>query len=168
MLPVRYLAAAMFAAAVHEMSHILALKAIRVPVNRIEIGPFGAKIYTMDLTPIQEAICAAAGPAGSFLLMYIAAFAPLTAFFGLIQGSFNLIPMFSLDGRRLIHGLMQFCFPVKGKRIAQVLSWIFVAGSVCWVGIKLSWRLVAAVMIFVLIPSVTINNPCKDGRLRVQ
>jgi glucuronate isomerase len=66
LLPLRLCVAALVAAAVHELSHLIALRVMRVRVWSVQIGAGGAKIATESMLPHQELICALAGPAGGF------------------------------------------------------------------------------------------------------
>lgn len=106
LLPFRFLMAALAAATIHELCHLCVLALCSVPVLRIRIGPFGAVIRSGCLTPIQELVCAAAGPVGSILLLVTAEVFPLLAFCGLIQGIFNLLPVYPMDGGRILRILL--------------------------------------------------------------
>ena len=106
LLPFRLLTAAMLAAAFHELCHLIVLLAFSTPIYGIRINPAGAVIQTGVLSPAQELICAAAGPTGSLLLLVLSDVFPLLAFSGLIQGLFNLLPVYPLDGGRILRQLM--------------------------------------------------------------
>ena len=101
-LPWNILGAFLLAAGFHELCHLAALKCCAVWVQQIKLGAFGAKITTGILMPEQELICAAAGPMGSLLLVLLVKRMPLTAIFGLVQGIFNLLPIYPLDGGRVV------------------------------------------------------------------
>ena len=103
--PLDCLLAAIFAAGIHECCHLLALKCCSVPVNQLKIGLLGAKIRTGMLSPVQELLCAAAGPAGSLSLAVFANYMPLISLFGLCQGFFNLVPVYPLDGGRICRSI---------------------------------------------------------------
>lgn len=76
----------------------------------MEIGPFGALIETHGLSLWGECISALAGPLGSFILLSFAQFLPMSAVCGLIQGLFNLLPVYPLDGGRVLSCLFnRFC-----------------------------------------------------------
>lgn len=108
LLPFRLLIAALASAVFHELCHLLAMKLFSVPVLGIRIGTFGMVIRSGYMTPGQELLCAAAGPAGSLLLLLSAEVFPLLAFCGLIQGLFNLLPIYPMDGGRILRGLTLF------------------------------------------------------------
>lgn len=83
-LPLGYLAAAILAAAWHEACHALAVVALGGKVLSLRIGPGGARMETSPMEPLSGAICALAGPAGSFLLLLLAPQFPQIAAWGLL------------------------------------------------------------------------------------
>lgn len=103
LLPLNWLLFAVLAALVHELGHLIVLKCCRIDVPEMEIGAFGARITTAPLTPVQEMLCAAAGPLCSFSLLLFADAAPVLALLGLIHGAFNLLPLLPMDGGRIVH-----------------------------------------------------------------
>jgi len=105
LLPWNILAAFLMASGFHELCHLAALRCIRVPVHQIRLGFLGARITAGAMLPGQELICAAAGPAGSLMLAIFARYLPVTAVFGLVQGTFNLLPVYPLDGGRVVRSI---------------------------------------------------------------
>lgn len=171
-LPIKLLLAAFFAAAVHEFSHILAIFACNIPILQIKISAGGAVIRTMPMTPLQELLCALAGPCGSLLCLLFARAFPLLSLCGLVQGLYNLLPLYPLDGGRIVKCAAQLCFPHHWQVISSA------AGS-C------SAALVTAVCIFLFLRTSdtffllfggyflfsTLHRrkiPCKDGSHWVQ
>lgn len=108
LLPLRWLICAAFAAAWHELFHILLLLCFHIPVSEVRVGVFGAAIRTGAMTAVQEILCAAAGPLASFSLLLTAKWFPLLSLFGLVQGLFNLIPIYPLDGGRIVKAVIRF------------------------------------------------------------
>ena len=76
---------------------------------------------TASMSPVREAICALAGPLGSFSLLLISEYFPEAAVCGLIQGAYNLIPIFPLDGGRVV----RFLLP---RKICSWTEMIFLTG----------------------------------------
>ena len=54
------------------------------------------------MEPVQEALSALAGPAGSFLMLLLCRVFPEAALWGTVQGLFNLLPVYPLDGGRVL------------------------------------------------------------------
>lgn len=104
-LPCNVLLSFAVSAAFHELCHLAVLFWYQVPIQRMELGLFGAKITTGVMEPLQELLCAAAGPVGSLMFVLFADRLPLLAVFGLVQGLFNLLPIYPLDGGRVLRSI---------------------------------------------------------------
>lgn len=105
LLPMNWLTAAVTAAGFHELCHLAALRYLKIPIYQIKIGSFGAKIATAPMSAKMELLCAAAGPAGSFCLMLLFRWFPLLGILGMIQGLFNMLPIYPMDGGRIIRSI---------------------------------------------------------------
>lgn len=101
-LPVNWLFAAFFAAAFHELCHMLAIRAMGGRVFSLRIGTGGAVMETESLGRGRELVCALAGPAGSLLLLLGCHVFPRVAICAFVQAVFNLLPIFPLDGGRAV------------------------------------------------------------------
>ena len=107
LLPLNWLLGWLLAVTVHELGHIIALKCCGLEIREIELGITGARIHVPPMTTSQELICAVAGPACSFLLLLIARWIPAAAVIGLVQGTYNLLPIYPLDGGRMCRAIGQ-------------------------------------------------------------
>ncbi len=105
-LPPAWAMGALLAACVHELFHLTAVLICGGQALSVSILPFGARLETTPLTPVKEALCALAGPLGSFLMLLTAEQFPEAALCGLIQGAYNLLPIYPLDGGRILHCLL--------------------------------------------------------------
>ena len=75
------------------------------------------------LSPVRELLAAAAGPVGSLSLMLMGRFFPRLALCGLVQGLFNLLPIYPLDGGRILRRALELALPDRAA-----------AAITCWTG----------------------------------
>ncbi len=106
LLPLRWVMAWTLAVAVHEWGHYIALKLCRVPVFALTISPTGVRMATGELQGREALLCALAGPIAGFSLILFSRFLPCTAFCGWLQGMFNLLPIYPLDGGRALRAVL--------------------------------------------------------------
>lgn len=119
-LPLPWLAAAVAAAGIHEAGHLLAIRLLGADARKIQVGPTGAKIHTAFSEPWRELLCAAAGPAASLLLLLAIRWFPRTAVCGLVQSTYNLLPIYPLDGGRMLFCVLEGMAPGKAEKITLV------------------------------------------------
>lgn len=106
LLPVNWWTGAVLAAAGHELSHMAAIYATGGKVYGISVGPGGARMDTMAATRGREVITAAAGPLGSLVFAVLCRGFPEAAVCAVIQGLYNLLPVYPLDGGRILRGFL--------------------------------------------------------------
>ena len=105
--PLRWILAAMGAAVFHELCHWTAIRFSGGQVHGLILRAAGMVMETDPMLPGRELVCALAGPAGSFLLAILYEYTPLLSLCGLVQGCFNLLPLYPLDGGRAVRCLLE-------------------------------------------------------------
>jgi len=104
-------------AALHELAHILTAVRLQVPIERVELQPFGitAKLREHYIKePYKEVTIAAAGPVVNFTVALVCRILmnwydfDLTYIFwlNLSMGILNLLPCLPLDGGRIVKALL--------------------------------------------------------------
>ena len=161
-LPLHLLMAAMGAALFHELCHGLAIYATGGKITRLTVGAGGMVMETTPMPPGKELLCALAGPAGSFLLASLYWKMPMVAVCGMVQGCFNILPLYPLDGGRALRCLLEWLMPVQAERIRKLveiltLVLLFVLAIRVGNGAILAWGML-----------VMRKIPCKDGIFGVQ
>lgn len=172
-LPLRWLLAALFAAGIHELCHALAVRLCGGRIFRIRVGPSGAAMETDGLSFPREMLCALAGPMGSFLLLTLGKWFPEAAICGAVQGMYNLLPVYPLDGGRALRCFLGMVLPEQvGERIARMTGRAVTAallGVLVYLLIRLdAWPIAAILLAFGLIGAALRKIACKEDHLAVQ
>jgi len=137
----------------HEFGHALAAQKLGLEVKEIVITPLGglASISGLTARPVDEAKIAFAGPAVNLLIAAIAMLIPsalssTVVFINLALGLGNLLPIFPLDGGRIIRG----CFAAATNPVNAIFAAGKISKFVCLffilLGIKLPILLVSIIL----------------------
>lgn len=137
LLPVKWLLSAAAAACIHECCHIAALWLLGGKIRDISLDPFGAVIETEGISDWKEILCAIVGPLGSISgVLFIRRF-PVFALCALVQGVFNLLPVYPMDGGRALRGILHRVCPKQAECICKWVQ-IVTYGSLLFAGIWIS------------------------------
>ena len=121
LLPLDWLLSAITAAMVHEGGHILAVRSFGGQIRSIRISVGGCVIECGELAFLPEIMAILAGPVGSLSLLAFRRILPQIAVCGLVQGLFNLLPLFPLDGGRILQRMLSRWFPAKASAIQKAI-----------------------------------------------
>ena len=172
MMPLWFFISLIIAAGIHEICHYLVLKLCDVMVYQVSIGPFGASIETESMDPGRELVSALAGPVGSFILVLIFRWVPGIALCGLIQGIFNLLPIYPMDGGRIMKCMLEILKIPQRDKIIRAIEWMTILGILI-LGFWGKWRwnlgcggIVIGVILLLRI--IRRNISCKESRFGVQ
>lgn len=171
-LPLDWLLAAVTAAIVHELFHLLAVVLCGGRVIGIRIGGAGAQIHSRLPSRQREILATLAGPAGSLLIALLCRDVPRLAVCAGIQGIFNLLPIRPLDGGNALYFLLEAVMP----RWADLWSKLIGAAAVIWIlgsAVVFIWGwkweiLTALVGIGWICWGLWRNRPCNASQIRVQ
>lgn len=162
-LPLPWVAAAVLAAAVHELCHYLAIAALGGQVGGIAVGSGGAAMELGCLSPVRELLAAAAGPVGSLSLMLMGRFFPRLALCGLVQGLFNLLPIYPLDGGRILRRALELALPDRAA--AAITCWTGFAFALCGTFFCLRLGFLPGAMVF-LAAWIRGNRACTEEKIQ--
>ncbi len=172
LIPLPWIIAWFAASLVHELGHFLAVCLCGGNVYEIRVDNCGIKMRIPQLSAKSEALCAAAGPTAGALLLLFARWMPRLALCGVFQSLYNLIPLFPMDGGRILLGLLRSAFPNTADKIYVYISFaalllLFLLSVYAAFLLKLgAVPLILYGMLLFQIHKVKIS--CKPGQLRVQ
>lgn len=165
-MPVSWLVAAVVAAAVHEGCHLLAAHLTGGRVEGITIGVAGAKISARFPDRKAELVTALAGPVGSFLLLGFLPIAPEIALCGQVQGLFNLLPLYPMDGGRVCRCLLERWAPDRAEMLCRRVEWATLM-TISIPAILASLWLHLGIWPVVLVGSVVLRWLCQKNSLQI-
>lgn len=166
LLPLKWILCAILAAVVHESAHIVTLILLGANVSGICIGINGTVIDCWIPDKKREILSILAGPAGSFLMLLFRNVLPELSACAVIQGFFNLLPVYPLDGGRILKILLDQ-YPPKLFNIFQILGTILI--PICFAAFLRKRNIYSAFpFLIVILFSLLRNTPCKEGKIRLQ
>ncbi len=161
-LPVRFWLGALFAAGIHELGHLLAVYLCGGQVIHMEIGLGGARMDSTPVTSGKGMVCALAGPAASFSLLVLTNIWPEAALCALLQGCYNLLPLWPLDGGRAVRYLLPGAFCAG----LEMFTLIFLWGLALWLSVQMNLGWLP--LIFPLFLVLQRKLACKESCFAVQ
>lgn len=126
----------------HECGHLAVLHLLKRPVKRICMTIYGAEIYLANgLSYREELLAACMGPAVNISLAILLCHVPgmeAVAGMNLVLACFNLLPIGSLDGGRILRCILCMLFgAVYGDGIARRISYVMLFVFLCGLAVVL-------------------------------
>jgi stage IV sporulation protein FB len=149
----------------HEYAHILAAKSVGFVAQDVTLFIFGGAARIpglLDMRPKQEAYVAAAGPVSSFVLallffvmLYVVGqplwFLQYAVGINIILGIFNILPIFPMDGGRILRALLSYKFGQKSGTTAAVWVTVILGGLITIVSIMYGQWNMAVIMVLIIL-----------------
>ena len=122
-IPLPWLVAMFVAGGFHELCHWIVLRVLTGVNAPIYLSGDSARMPIPDMPIWKEMLCAMAGPAGGLLLTFFAPIFPRLALCAMLQSMYNLIPIYPMDGGRILSCVMRFLFaPPIAYKIMTIVS----------------------------------------------
>ena len=128
-------AMSLLAAALHEVGHLAAARAMKIPIGAMRLDLLGARIDVKGriLSYGEEWLLCAAGPLSSLVFSLIGAafwshtnLAIAFSCASLLLGALNLLPIQTFDGGRMLEcALLSFTSPQKTSSILRGCTFLF-------------------------------------------
>lgn len=173
LLPLNWTVSWMAAAVFHELCHWVALVLLKVDIYSVSIGLSGAEIETEHMMTHQEILSALAGPLGGALLVLPVRILPQLAICALIQSLYNFIPIYPLDGGRILRcavfGLLKHKKAAAICKTAEVAVIVLLAFTAGYALIVYKLGIAPCVLVvLLLLKNKTLKIPCKQPKQIVQ
>lgn len=130
-IPIGWILSGMLAAVFHELCHYAVILFCSGNITQVRICDNGVVIEAADLQPWQELLGEIAGPIGSFLLVTFIRRFPILGICAFVQGAFNLLPVFPLDGGRAVRTLIEMVHPRDNEQLFRALQATFLVVIGC-------------------------------------
>lgn len=138
LVPLRWVLASILAATIHELGHYAAVRLSGGTVRSFSIRAGSACMMTTELSVAKQILCLLAGPLAGMTLLLLSEQFPMTAICALIQSLYNLLPVYPLDGGKLIRCICEH-FGITSQRMirTEVLIVLALTGIFIYVTILL-------------------------------
>lgn len=134
LLPLRWFVAALLAAVFHEFCHFAAIRFLGGERVNIRLYSIGARMPLPDMSRGRELLCALSGPAGGLVLTLLAPIFPRLAVCAFFQSVYNLLPIYPMDGGRVVGCLLSMILsPLKAAAVQRWIE-IFTRSSILLAG----------------------------------
>lgn len=131
------------ACVLHEAGHYGAVLLVGSKVHSLRLTVIGAEMKLapeISLSYMQDALVAFLGPCVNLLLAWISICAGTHLFAGinLCFGILNLLPIYPLDGARILSCVLSYFWPATAEKLIQAVSTVF-SGALLGLGWA-AWR----------------------------
>lgn len=170
--PINWLAAALFAGIFHELSHIAMILLLKGKLFHMRIGIGGAEIQAGLQGNGRSFLSILSGPLGSLLLVFFCRQFPRVAICGVVQGVFNLLPIYPLDGGKMMGLAINALFPEFADKLLRAIEWTVLLSLA--IGAAAAWLIcsggIVPILLFFDITGKVImrKKPCKQGPNKIQ
>jgi len=164
LLPLSWLVGAVAAAVFHELCHFTAAKWRNVFCSGLTVDTGGMRMHLGNMTRMDAVFVASAGPAGSLLLGCLIRAWPQIAACGIAQGLYNLLPIYPLDGGRILRGLIG----ERAKLVEAVCVFLVLLSGVI-LALRSQLGIYAVILaLAVCFRAIQRKFPCKEAAIGVQ
>ena len=163
LLPIQWWLGALLAALIHEGFHVLAILLCRGDILSVTVTGLGAKIDASPMSTGKQVFCVLAGPVGSFSCLIASECFPELALCGFVQGAYNLLPIYPLDGGRALGCIC----PAPVCKGIEWFTMVILTGASLWLIVQ-NREVGAMFLISACYPVIQRKISCKEGILAVQ